>query len=330
MNIHSTNIPSNSIDPEAISNAYQQAYASALSAVDEPLDRLLIKGSDRIDLLERLSTNTFKQRRDGHHLHTMLLEPNGRLIDLLDVFIFSDHFDIALTSTSSERVVGWLKRHRFFQDDVTVERSEPSSAVMMVLGPHSDQYLEVLFGGIPDLSPGDFYSTEDNIITPVQWQRLSGYRVLAQSEAAATRISNLVDSTTPTASRLAVEALRIEAGVPRRGREIQAGVIPLEVRLQEAISFSKGCYIGQEVIARLDSRGGLAAQLMGVKLSAPAAAGVALEQAGKEIGSLTACSFSPRNGWIGLGLIKTHRWDPSAGQLSIEGMPIRVQELPFT
>ncbi|MGD2163282.1 MAG: hypothetical protein PVG04_09315, partial [Anaerolineales bacterium] len=74
------------VDHAALHKAYHRALSTTLVGAEEPLDRLQIKGADRFDLLERLSTNTFKTQDPGSHMRTVLLEPNGRLVDLLDVF----------------------------------------------------------------------------------------------------------------------------------------------------------------------------------------------------------------------------------------------------
>jgi aminomethyltransferase len=317
------------VDHAALHKAYHRALSTTLVGAEEPLDRLQIKGADRFDLLERLSTNTFKTQDPGSHMRTALLEPNGRLIDLLDVFIREDSLELFISKDNAETVETWLKDHIFFQDDAHVKRMDPCPAIVTVLGPAADELLEIHFGTSLKFNKDRFCSLEGTLILPIRWSKVSGYRMIARYEEVAERLSGLLDPLNSAAEQQAIEALRIEAGIPKRGHEIRPGVIPLEVGLSEAVSFSKGCYVGQEVIARLESRGELAGRLAGIRLSAPAVPELALEQAGRTIGTLTSCALSPENGWIGLGIVRTRRWDPSSGDLTIQGSSFSFTELPF-
>ena len=115
----------------------------------------------------------------------------------------------------------------------------------------------------------------------------------------------------------AYEAVRVEAGFPRHGHELDERTIPAEAGLVEAsVSFTKGCYTGQELVARIDSRGSnVPRRLRGLLLSGPADSGARLVDlaaaevpaspgsAGKEVGRLTSVARSPRLGWVGLGYV---------------------------
>ena len=115
-------------------------------------------------------------------------------------------------------------------------------------------------------------------------------------------------SRTPARSRYrsaAVECLRIEHGRPRYGIDLDDSVIPQEAGLNErAVSFTKGCYVGQETVARLYYRGKPNRQLRGLRLSAPASPGDELSFEGRVVGRVASVAQSPRFGPIGLALVR--------------------------
>lgn len=126
-----------------------------------------------------------------------------------------------------------------------------------------------------------------------------------------------------------MEILRIEAGLPGLESEIQADSIPLEVGLWEYISFSKGCYIGQEIIARMESRGKQARKLVGLRSANELFVGTPLTVEGKSIGAITSVALSPRLGWIGLASVKPGRWGEVAPVSAGDSKDVVLQELPF-
>jgi folate-binding protein YgfZ len=124
----------------------------------------------------------------------------------------------------------------------------------------------------------------------------------------------------------------VEAGHGAFGRELSEEYIPLETGLWDAISFNKGCYVGQEIIARMESRGRLAKQLCGLRLPEGLPDGLALpaklDAAGKEAGDLTSVVESPRHGLIGLAYVRSAHAEPG-GRLAVGGADAEVAELPF-
>jgi aminomethyltransferase len=103
----------------------------------------------------------------------------------------------------------------------------------------------------------------------------------------------------------AYDYLRIEAGRPRLGRELTLDYIPLEADLWADVSFSKGCYTGQEIIARMESRGKLAKRLMRLRPAALVAAGTEITAAGRPVGTITSAADGPA-GPLALGYVKTN------------------------
>jgi len=127
-----------------------------------------------------------------------------------------------------------------------------------------------------------------------------------------------------------VECLRVERGRPRYGVDLDDTVIPQEAGLNErAVSFTKGCYVGQETVARLYYRGKPNRHLRGVRLSAPAGTGEVVRLGEREVGRLGSVAHSPRFGWIALALIR--REAPPGTAVSVgEGLEGEVVELPFS
>ena len=118
-------------------------------------------------------------------------------------------------------------------------------------------------------------------------------------------LAALTDAGAVEVSPEAVEIVRVEAGVPRFGAEMDAGTMPAEAAIvEDAVSFTKGCYIGQETVARLHYKGKPNRHLRGLKLSAAAAPGAALRLGEKEVGTLGGAVVSPALGPIGLAIVR--------------------------
>ena len=114
----------------------------------------------------------------------------------------------------------------------------------------------------------------------------------------------------PQLSAATFDVLRVEQGYGAYGNELSLDYIPLETRLTDAVSFTKGCYVGQEIIARMESRNRLAKQLMGLAAGSGCSAGGKLQRDGKEMGDLTTVVESPRFGSIALAYVRTAAAEP--------------------
>ena len=169
------------------------------------------------------------------------------------------------------------------------------------------------------------------LVAPTNWQGMEGFDLLGTDLPAP-----LVRECSPAA----LETLRIEAGVPQMGQDITEGAIPAEAGnriLEDAVSFTKGCYVGQELVARVESRGGnVPRRLLGVMLG-EAEGGPAHPKAGeplfqetdtaRQVGTLTSVALSPRLGLIALALI--HRSVDPPATLVCGNRNAKVVDLPF-
>jgi tRNA-modifying protein YgfZ len=160
-----------------------------------------------------------------------------------------------------------------------------------------------------------------------------GYRIVAQKESCATILENLDTSGMVAVTSDIFEILRVEAGKPGAVNELTDAYTPLEVQLQDMISDSKGCYTGQEIIARQITYDKVTKNLVGIKLSGFVDAGANLEVGNKSAGVLTSVVHSPRFGPIGLGIVRrpyrkigTHLSAQNEAVSDVEGI---VAELPF-
>jgi folate-binding protein YgfZ len=128
----------------------------------------------------------------------------------------------------------------------------------------------------------------------------------------------------------ALEILRVESGTPRLGAELGEDVLPPEARLDAAVSTTKGCYTGQEVVARIRSRGQVKHLLVGLRFEGdePPTPGTPIEVDGKRVGEVTSAAHSPQAGAIALGFV-TRPHDAPGSEVRVAGRPARVASLPF-
>jgi folate-binding protein YgfZ len=128
----------------------------------------------------------------------------------------------------------------------------------------------------------------------------------------------------------ALEILRIESGIPRFGAEMTSGTMPAEAGIVErAVSFTKGCYIGQETVARLHYKGRPNRLLRGLRLGAPAPSGAALALGEREVGTLGSACVSPRLGPIGLAILRREAEPGVELAVGEDGVTAQVVDLPF-
>jgi aminomethyltransferase len=298
---------------------YQSAFESALIVQHDSPGVIELRGADRLDLLHRLSTNDLENMPAEHVQRTVFTDPVGRMIDVVTVLNLSDELLIVTSSGRSQAMQDWLQRHIFFQDDVTVHVADKEWSLYGTYGPKAAD-------SIPSPAPptGALIASDQGIVWPIN-RPVPGFLNLIGPDH--TDADWAVDSS----SADAFEILRIEAGLPKMGAEIREDSIPLEVGLWDEVSFVKGCYVGQEIIARMESRGKLAKQLVGIRLESQARAGSILKQDGKTVGTLTSVVESPRLGWIGLASGRPSALETEDGRVEVDetDQSAFIVELPF-
>ncbi len=314
-------------NPPEVETAYRAAHDHALHVRHAPPALLRLAGRDRLDLLQRMSTNDVSGLTPGEIRTSVLTNPIGRIIDVLDILTLEDELLLLIESGHPAKVRSWLQSHIFFQDEVQIEPWPEGWSLWGIYGPQAEAEVRRLAPLDPAPPLGRFFAWEHGYAWPVAMPGAGGIRLLL--DPAASEAADRAWESGP-AEADAFETLRIEAGLPRSGREISEDSIPLEVGLWDAVSFQKGCYIGQEIIARMESRRQLAKKLMRVHLAGPGQAPAEMRQEGRRIGSLTSVAYSPSLGWIGLAIVRPDAVR-HAGGLALagdEGTEARLEDLP--
>ena len=307
-------------------DAYALAHSDTLMLRHSPPDIMQISGGDRLDFLNRICTNELGGLLPGEFKSTVLTNANARIVDILQVL---QRDDDALLLTSPNRgnlVRDRLNSYIFFQDDVQIHPwNENQFQFWGIYGPNCLEFVRNTTPSIAEFKSGEYQSYEDGFIIPYENELLHGFHMLLNP---GDEPDSSWDESTQPVRMAAYQALRIEAGIPEADKEITEERIPLEVGLDDMISFTKGCYIGQEIIARLDSRGGLARKMVGLRLAKPAPEGSEVFQNGGAIGTLTSVARSPRYGAIGLCIVRTKGFNPSASAV-VDAHNADFTSLPF-
>ena len=287
----------------------QELQTSRLAAMTDRsfIGKLRITGKDRESLLHRLSTNEIRGMKPGESRITVFPNAKGRIVDAVELLAFDDHY-LMLTGPGRDEIMrGWIEKYCFIED-VQISDVSTALAVIVLLGneiwPAVQRSLSVA-----ELSIGAFVNCE--------WQgvKFMLHRPAGLSAAAVQMIvpeDMAVDlwqallAVTPPVGMMAYESRRIANGVPAADHELIEQFNPHEVGLFPYINFNKGCYIGQEVIARLDSYDKVQRKLVVLAFEEHlgVAEGAALFFDDKDVGTLTSLAASLA-GAIGLGVVRT-------------------------
>ena len=274
-------------------------------------------GDDALDLLNRLSTNKVDHLEPGHWAPTVLTSDRGRIVDLLCVVRAGDHVLLLTSPGQQQPVIEWLDKYTIMED-LEVEDVSRSTAVVALAGAGADAALG-LAGDEPEYLPGRIYpattiSVGGSVAIAVSRPlgNLPCRLLIAPTDAAEAVTGALAEAGAMTADADQWETLRVLSGNPAFGSEMGEPYNPLEAGLIGAIDFTKGCYIGQEVIARLDSYDRVQKYLAVLRFSggSDATVGASLAHQGRTAGTVTSLYRTPGGELRGLGYVRTAAAEP--------------------
>lgn len=276
--------------------------------------RLEAWGADAAALLQRISTNDVLNLAPGEGRATVFTNPNGRILDRVTVYNRGDRLLLITEPGRGTAVLHYLQRNIFFNDQVQVADLSGVTYLFALHGPAAPELASAL-ELMPETNSYPWWGRELDLEgTPVYAaarKPLSGghYALIVSAKSAPQVWRRLRERGAAVGLRpagsLTYHALRVRAGRPGVGHELTQDYIPLEAGLWDEVSFHKGCYTGQEIIARMESRGKLAKLMVRLELSAMIEAPAALFQDGREVGRLTSSVLAPDGQALGIGFVRT-------------------------
>ena len=301
--------------------------------------RIRVTGSEAVLFLNGLVTNDMKTLDENRWMRAVFPNVQGRILAAVRIARTTDGFLIDTENATHDRVLKTIERFTLAGDFKVTDLSD-STTMLTVQGKAAKEVVEQI--------AGEASALDQNGAREIQWrdQPLTlmrathtaedGFDLIVPTENATALWDTLVEAGAHPTGYDALEKLRIEAGVPRFGRDMDETNVVTETNLDDAISYTKGCYLGQEIIVRIKHRGHVAKKLTGLAFDNE----VTLEpgatvqsDTGADVGRITSATFSPAlRRTVALAYIKYEfltagtkvKTNSSAGQVNAT-----VSELPF-
>jgi folate-binding protein YgfZ len=300
--------------------------------------KLALSGLGAVEFLNGQVTNELLGLKPGEGCYAAFLTHKGKMLGDLRILVASDkpqeeHVELLL-DTERGALQGLFDMIRRFKIgyEVDLHKRTLECSSLSLIGPGSAEVAGKAFAFDADSIPEE----NSHVLvrsgqTPVRLIRTNtGIDALLDSSARETVWSALQAAGALGVSEAAAEIVRVEHGRPRYGIDLDESTIPQEAGLNErAVSFTKGCYVGQETVARLYYRGKPNRHLRGLLLSAPVDSGTELWLAERSLGRLGSSVLSPRLGPIGLALVRREAEPGMTIVVDEHGGSARVCELPF-
>ena len=296
----------------------------------------LISGRDRVRWLNGMISNNVRDLAAGYGVYAFVLNPQGHIVGDLYIYNRGDDFVLETDSAQAEKLHSHLKRF-IIMDQVEFKPAEELTGLGLQ-GPKAEETLRRAGVEVPPLQPlqladvqcGSMQTTlvrGDHPLSP-------NYELwINPNQAAALWDALLRAGATPVGAE-AVELARIAAGIPRCGQDIRERDLPQETGQMRGLSFTKGCYIGQEIVERIRARGKLHRGFTGFRIvEGPLpAAGSKVLAGGKDVGEVTSAAMLPvreNEIAVALGYIRTEAGAPGT-VVELGSARAQVESLPFT
>lgn len=296
---------------------YAAARAGAALLDESDRERLLVRGKDALDFLHRLLANHVKRLTVGTGNRNALLTPKGKVQFLFECLRQEDGFALELPPGTARPLAETLERFHF-SEAVTFEDRSASAAPLVLAGPAARAQLERVLGPL-ELPPPLALGRASFAGRPLALLVLgpTRFRLDAGPEGVVALWDALVAAGATPCGLVVRDSLRVEAGEALFGVDVDEQVYPQEANLAEAFALDKGCYIGQEVVAKIDTYGGLNKRLctLQVEPSDPVARGTKLyrveEGERRELGLVTSWAYSfAHDAGLVLAYVKRRHQDP--------------------
>lgn len=312
-----------------------QALISGCGIYRVDRGQIALTGSDRVRWLNGMVTNNIRDLAGGHGVYAFLLNPQGKIQADLYAFNRGESLVVETDASQVETVMQIFDRY-IIMDDVEVENLTGKLAVVAVAGPKSAAMLGAVGMSVPGLRPLEFVETKwegpeatvvcgDNAAIP-------GYEIWISPGKVDGIWGALVRAGAEEVHADALETLRIASGVPKFGVDIRQKDLPQETGQERALNFTKGCYIGQEIVERIRSRGAVHRMLTGFEVSGQRPeAGFRIQDEGKDVAEITSVASIPTEGGERvLALGYGRREVMVVGREFVAGeTKLRVSALPF-
>jgi aminomethyltransferase len=264
---------------------------------------IVVTGEDRVRWLNGMVTNNIRDLALGQGAYNFVLNAQGRIQGDLTAYHRGDYLLLATDEAQSANLIAWFDRY-IIMDDVELTDVSEKLACVGIKGPRAEQVLQSA-GFTTILEPlhvADFTWNGIGIsIARGFSEHIPEYEVWFAPEHTAAIWDALVTAGTQPVGYEALETFRIASGVPAYGQDIRDRELPQETEQKHALHFAKGCYIGQEIVERIRSRGNVHRGLTSFTLSQAVPVGTKLLKDAKEVGELTSVAALPSHKIVALG-----------------------------
>jgi folate-binding protein YgfZ len=307
------------------------AFSGSAALVWGPGSSILLhEGLDALDLLHRLSTNDLLRLEPGRSAFTVLTSERGRIIDVLNIACLEpDKLLLLSESSSAKQAAEWIDRFTIIEDAVVSDVS-PDVSRFALIGPSASNVTRTAFG--VELNPGNVLSpdgaSQGTVLVASTWGGLARVDVITPLPNAEQLWDQLMGAGAIPAGDLAFHAARISRAIPFPETELTDDFNPLEAGLKGFISFTKGCYVGQEVVARLDTYDKLQRRLVALDSDHELTVGAELMSGGKRAGIATSVSPLQLSGTrSALGYVRRGYWEDGS-ELHCGEATVTVRGIP--
>lgn len=281
-----------------------------------------LSGEDCLTFLHNQSTNEIQSLQPGQGCDTVFVNATARTLDLATVYVTPDRVLLLVSPNRRQFLMEWLDRYLFPMDQVKLNNVSEQYQILTLLGEKSHSLVEQW--GLQELSHQPFATHQTTTINDIPVRiavgsrlAIAGYTILVETQYANSLQQTITEAGATPITEQVWEELTLEQGKPLPDYELTEDYNPLEAGLWQAISFHKGCYIGQETIARLNTYKGVKQRLWGIRLSQMVDPETPITVNDKKVGKLTRVQETDQ-GIMGLGYIRT-----KAGG---EGLTVQVGE----
>ncbi len=270
--------------------------------------RIRVFDRDRLSFLHNQTSNDFKRLQPGQGCEAVILTSTARTIDLVSAYVCDEDVMLLTAPGGQTQIMTWLDRYIFFGDKVQLADISDTTVCFSLMGPSSaDLLMKLGLSELPDELDAHCLGEIAQVSVRIalgSGLSTPGYTLIADQEQGSALWQGIAEAGAVLLGERVWERLRIVQGRPMPGSELTEDSNPLEAGLWQWISFNKGCYIGQETIARLNTYNGVKQQLWGLVSEQPIAAGALIYVDEQKVGIVTS-AVGDANGFVGLGYIKT-------------------------